>query len=174
MDLDTETFVVAEPVSTSEGWTPSNSEGQPHNIIAFDRLTTGSDRSRVVRAGDYTGALSAGRDHEAVAFKASHYMRGKDGAPSDVYPPLSADADKGDQDPVIQTSMGVRRLTPVETERLQGFPDGWTEFTADGRAIPDSHRYRLMGNAVATVCAQWIGHRLVAVDAMMRQQEEGT
>jgi site-specific DNA-cytosine methylase len=39
--------------------------------------------------------------------------------------------------------MGVRRLTPIECERLQGFPDGWTEGHAD------SHRYRMMGNAVA-------------------------
>jgi DNA (cytosine-5)-methyltransferase 1 len=50
---------------------------------------------------------------------------------------------------------GVRRLTPLECERLQGFPDGWT----DGPA--DSHRYRMLGNAVATVVAQWVGHRLL-------------
>jgi DNA (cytosine-5)-methyltransferase 1 len=53
---------------------------------------------------------------------------------------------------------GVRRLTPTECERLQGFPDGWT----DGQA--DSHRYRQMSNAVAVPVAEWIGHRLVAVD----------
>jgi DNA (cytosine-5)-methyltransferase 1 len=63
--------------------------------------------------------------------------------------------------------MGVRRLTPLECERLQGFPDNWTELGADNKPIPDSHRYRLMGNAVATVCAQWLGHRLVAVDSML-------
>jgi site-specific DNA-cytosine methylase len=54
---------------------------------------------------------------------------------------------------------GVRRLTPLEAERLQGFPDGWTE------GLADSHRYRMLGNAVATVVAQWLGHRLVWVDA---------
>ena len=52
---------------------------------------------------------------------------------------------------------GVRRLTPLECERLQGFPDGWT---AD---LPDSHRYRMIGNAVAVVCAEWLGHRLMAL-----------
>lgn len=72
---------------------------------------------------------------------------------------------------VVTNEAGVRRLTPVETERLQGFPDGWTEVTADGRPVPDSHRYRLMGNAVATVCAQWLGHRLVAVDGQMRSEQ---
>lgn len=195
MDLDTETFVVADPISAHEGATYTH-EGtgsfRLHNVIqgdtlampnqatdigedeqeviAFDWQQTGTGRSRPVRAGDYAGSLQS-TSREAVAFKASHYTRGKDSAPSDVYPPLSADADKGDQDPMIQTPMGVRRLTPLECERLQGFPDNWTEQTADGRTIVDSHRYRLMGNAVATVCAQWLGHRLVAVDAMRREQE---
>ena len=50
---------------------------------------------------------------------------------------------------------GVRRLTPLECERLQGFPDGWTE------GIADSHRYRMMGNAVTVPVAEWIGHRLM-------------
>jgi len=60
---------------------------------------------------------------------------------------------------------GVRRLTPRECERLQGFPDDWTRWTADGREISDSHRYRMMGNAVTTTVAQWLGHRLMEVDA---------
>ena len=58
-----------------------------------------------------------------------------------------------DQPPV------VRRLTPTECERLQGFPDGWTEGQAD------SHRYKQMGNAVAVPVVEWIINRLVsAVD----------
>ena len=48
----------------------------------------------------------------------------------------------------------VRRLTPVECERLQGFPDGWTEGQAD------SHRYKQMGNAVAVPVVQWIIDRI--------------
>jgi len=48
----------------------------------------------------------------------------------------------------------VRRLTPTECERLQGFPDGWTEDQAD------SHRYKQMGNAVTVNVISWIGARL--------------
>ena len=48
----------------------------------------------------------------------------------------------------------VRRLTPIECERLQGFPDGWTEGQAD------SHRYKQMGNAVAVPVVQWIIDRM--------------
>lgn len=53
---------------------------------------------------------------------------------------------------------GVRRLTPVECERLQGFPDGWTENQ------PDTTRYKQLGNAVAVPVAYWIGKRIVEVD----------
>jgi len=52
----------------------------------------------------------------------------------------------------------VRRLTPVECERLQGFPDGWTDGQTDG------HRYRQLGNAVTVNVAEWIGHRLMEMD----------
>jgi len=50
----------------------------------------------------------------------------------------------------------VRRLTPTECERLQGFPDGWT----DGQA--DSNRYKQMGNAVAVPVVSWIINSMVA------------
>lgn len=53
----------------------------------------------------------------------------------------------------------IRRLTPTECERLQGFPDGWTEGQAD------SSRYKQMGNAVAVPVVEWIIGRLVEADA---------
>jgi len=58
----------------------------------------------------------------------------------------------------------VRRLTPLETERLQGFPEGWTIPThemADENTL-DSARYHACGNAVSVPVAEWIGHRLMA------------
>ena len=57
-------------------------------------------------------------------------------------------------DAMVQATSTVRRLTPTECERLQGFPDGWT----DGQA--DSHRYKQMGNAVAVPVVEWIINRL--------------
>ena len=54
----------------------------------------------------------------------------------------------------VATESVVRRLTPIECERLQGFPDDWT----DGQA--DSHRYKQMGNAVTVNVVEWIGKRL--------------
>jgi DNA (cytosine-5)-methyltransferase 1 len=97
---------------------------------------------------------------QAMAFKASHYTRGKDGAPSEVFPPLSADADKGDQDPVVHQAMAVRRLTPVECERLQGFPDDYTDIPWKGKPAgqcPDGPRYKALGNSMAVPVIRWIG-----------------
>ncbi len=59
---------------------------------------------------------------------------------------------------------GVRRLTPLEAERLQGFPDHWTKYgVKDGKIIEqsDSARYRQLGNAVAVPVAKWIGQRII-------------
>jgi len=58
----------------------------------------------------------------------------------------------------------VRRLTPLECERLMGWPDDWTRWGADGKEISDTHRYRMIGNGVVAPVAEWIGHRLVAVN----------
>jgi hypothetical protein len=56
----------------------------------------------------------------------------------------------------LAESSTVRRLTPVECERLQGFPDNWTDNQAD------SNRYKQMGNAVAVPVVEWIVSRMVA------------
>ena len=57
----------------------------------------------------------------------------------------------------------VRRLTPLETERLQGFPDGWTIPTHDmpNEDTLDSARYHACGNAVSVPVAEWIGKRIM-------------
>lgn len=69
------------------------------------------------------------------------------------------DASRGEP----RTAYAVRRLTPRcfrECERLQGFPDDWTRYAADGTEIADTHRYRMMGNAVSVPVAEWIARRL--------------
>lgn len=61
----------------------------------------------------------------------------------------------GSSYPMVAASNAVRRLTPTECERLQGFPDGWTEGQSD------STRYRQLGNAVAVPVVQWVIDRIV-------------
>jgi DNA (cytosine-5)-methyltransferase 1 len=63
---------------------------------------------------------------------------------------------------MVVTPTAVRRLTPRECERLQGFPDDWTRWLAGDVEQSDSPRYRELGNAVAVPVATWIARRLAA------------
>lgn len=64
--------------------------------------------------------------------------------------------DSGELSVASPVSFCVRRLTPTEAERLQGYPDGWTETGADGKAISDTKRYQMLGNSVAVPCVAYI------------------
>jgi hypothetical protein len=106
----------------------------------------------------------------------------------------------GDGAPVVWHET-VRRLTPTECERLQGFPDGYTLIEWSGskrddadfaesvkylmdsygwpRALaerladtPDGPRYKALGNSMATVCMRWIGQRIQEVDAFLAEKEK--
>lgn len=151
--------------------------------------------------------LEARNKVQAVAFKPSHCTRDKDGAPSNVCPPLTKEADRGDQDPVLfsimpqnsgkdhkarevdiaqpimaagptggsqggdylLSEMAVRRLTPRECERLQGFPDDYTQIPWRGKPAeecPDGPRYKALGNSMAVPVMRWIGERIQMVEGI--------
>jgi DNA (cytosine-5)-methyltransferase 1 len=67
----------------------------------------------------------------------------------------------------IRTAMAVRRLTPVECERLQGFPDRYTDIQPKGKATPDGPRYKALGNSMAVPVMGWIGKRIQQVNALL-------
>jgi DNA (cytosine-5)-methyltransferase 1 len=68
---------------------------------------------------------------------------------------------------VYAASMAVRRLTPKECERLQGFPDGFTNIPWRKKDIsPDGLRYKALGNSMAVPCMQWIGDGIDLVDKL--------
>ena len=109
-------------------------------VSGRNRASTSSSNGRPVAVmGDVTHALTAdGSD-------------GSDGSEDGT----------GRGTPIIANGGAVvRRLTPLEVERLQGFPDGWTDVA--GQA--DTHRYRQMGNAVTVNTVAWIARRIVAVE----------
>lgn len=69
------------------------------------------------------------------------------------------------------SSWVIRRLTPIECERLQGFPDGWTDVPFKGREHPsDTPRYKAIGNSMAVPVMRWIGSRIQMVDEMEVEQ----
>ena len=64
------------------------------------------------------------------------------------------------QDQQLFANMAVRRLTPIECERLQGFPDGYTDIKSKGKDTPDGPRYKALGNSMAVPVMKWIGTRI--------------
>ena len=74
----------------------------------------------------------------------------------------------------LRTAMQVRRLTPVECERLQGFPDGYTDIKLKGKPTPDGPRYKALGNSMAVPVMAWIGKRIQEVESLLPQGLEST
>ena len=70
----------------------------------------------------------------------------------------------GNNKPAVHVGMAVRRLTPVECERLQGFPDSFTDIQPKGKATPDGPRYKALGNSMAVPVMAWIGKRIQEVE----------
>jgi site-specific DNA-cytosine methylase len=77
--------------------------------------------------------------------------------------------------PAIRQSMAVRRLTPLECERLQGFTDGYTQIAWRNKApenCPDGPRYKALGNSMAVPVMRWIGEGIKIVDEMVENMTE--
>jgi site-specific DNA-cytosine methylase len=153
MDLESESFIVASAVSASAGHHGHSSpRGDGSDNLIADPISAHEGKTythegknnfrthNVVEAWDDRNQAALGDTH--------HTLRGAGLQRSDV----------------VNAGMGVRRLTPLECERLQGWPDEHTRWGADGKEIKDSHRYQMIGNGVVATVAEWLGHRIVAVD----------
>jgi DNA (cytosine-5)-methyltransferase 1 len=158
-------------------------EGGPHGVGAREDGTmytlTKTDRHAVAHAFYSTGGshgvnktselsppLKIGSalgipSPPAVAFKVGNSSKARsDGLAVEQSPTLGSSAG-GNTVPAVCASTIVRRLTPVECERLQGFPDGWTQIGND-KPTADTHRYKQLGNAVTVNVAEWIARRTMA------------
>jgi DNA (cytosine-5)-methyltransferase 1 len=72
---------------------------------------------------------------------------------------------------VMVQAMAVRRLTPTECERLQGFPDNYTDIKSKSKPTPDGPRYKALGNSMAVPVMAWIGQRIQEVEAICKQNK---
>jgi DNA (cytosine-5)-methyltransferase 1 len=122
--------------------------------------------------GDYecdgTASALKARDYkdatDLVAFQSTANACDAAAAGINVSPTLRA------SDPMaVASKLSVRRLTPTECERLQGFPDGFTQIpwrNKPAENCPDGPRYKALGNSMAVPCMRWIGERIQAVEVM--------
>jgi len=113
--------------------------------------------------GDPCHTLAKQNAHNAGIVHGVAQPIGFDAYNNDVTGDVSKTIDTG-QDyhhvPNLWHGMAVRRLTPVECERLQGFPDNYTEIPWRGKETPDGPRYKALGNSMAVPVMKWIGERI--------------
>ncbi len=123
-----------------------------------------------VRADDAAYTLEARSTPQSVAYSIMPMNSGKDykARETDVAQPLMAGGPVGgNQGGDFITASTVRRLTPVECERLQGFPDNFTAIPwrkKDAEDCPDGPRYKALGNSMAVPVMRWIGERIRLID----------
>jgi DNA (cytosine-5)-methyltransferase 1 len=130
--------------------------------IPFDttQITSPANYSKP-QAGDPCHPLAAGAHAPAVAQPVA--FDGYNQSLSDTCQTIRADKSDGDHVGMVMQSMAVRRLTPVECERLQGFPDGYTQIAwrrSPEANCPDGPRYKALGNSWAVPVVAWIGKRI--------------
>ena len=95
-------------------------------------------------------------------------LRGREGGnmpeteDGDVVPALRTGGGGSGNPMIVETR--VRKLTPLECERLQGFPDGWTDLPG----LSDTARYKMLGNSMAVPVMAWIGGRIDAFQKKTR------
>lgn len=139
---------------------------QVPQAVAFAHQA-GGKQTTLGYSNDGTCQTIGANQTPAVAFD----MRGRDGGSQLEGPHDTANiraASGGSSRSYVAAAWQVRRLTPVECERLQGFPDDFTRIPYRGKpaeACPDGPRYKALGNSWAVNCAEWIGERIAIVDA---------
>jgi len=143
--------------------TTGRGSSQRIDVLTFDttQITSPQNGSNP-KPGDPCHPLTAKGHVPAVAFGAQNSSHQGDGVSLDFCPTL----DKS-KTPGVLTASAVRRLTPTECERLQGFPDSYTDIPWRGNAnAPDGPRYKALGNSMAVPCMRWIGERIQIVDKL--------
>lgn len=175
LDAETETLLAVAHALRGDGFDASedgSGRATPLVPVAFDckgtavQFTDDGSHPTLCSMGHNQSHQNAG-GHAAVAFTTSGY-----GAEiGEVASTMQASFDRISNQVYgcIPQPWAVRRLTPVECERLQGFPDGFTRVPYRGKPAdrcPDGPRYKALGNSMAVNVMAWIGERIALVDAM--------
>lgn len=175
LDFDTETFAVhgtQDPDTNCElAHTLGRNNGQENACIAFSYKDNGadatSDLSPTIRAGNHDKSHANSGQPPAICIQHASIGRHDAAGPQGkgYQEDVAFTQDSRSSADVVQYGMQVRRLTPIECERLQGFPDnhtliGWRGKDAD--ECPDGPRYKAIGNSMAVPVMRWIGERIAA------------
>lgn len=185
IDFEVETFAVhgnQDPDTNLElAHTLGRNHGQENACIAFSYKDHGADASEVLsptlRAGNSDNSNANGGQPPAIAyaFKPGQGAKARGiGFDEEQSPTLTSASSGTNLTPAIMQGVSVRRLMPVECERLQGFPDNHTLISWRGKEAaecPDGPRYRAIGNSMAVPVMRWIGERIA--DALPVKKSAG-
>ncbi|MBK4364275.1 phage N-6-adenine-methyltransferase [Enterobacter hormaechei] len=176
LDFDTETFAVhgtQDPDTNCElAHTLGRNNGQENACIAFSYKDNGadatSDLSPTIRAGNHDKSHANSGQPPAICIQHASIGRHDAAGPQGkgYQEDVAFTQDSRSSADVVQYGMQVRRLTPIECERLQGFPDNHTLIGWRGKdavECPDGPRYKAIGNSMAVPVMRWIGERIAAV-----------
>ena len=180
-DYETETMVAhslrGEGFDASEDGT---GRGTPLVPVAFDLAQITSKANRSTLKPVSPTLMKDSNLHAVVAWALGSHAGAADGYQTnrrhDAGGPVGLGVQEGcayslraGRTQSVGTPWAVRRLTPVECERLQGFPDGFTAIPWRGKPAdqcPDGPRYKALGNSMAVNVMAWIGERIALVDAL--------
>ena len=152
------------PTLRGMGHDASHANGGGQVAIAFAQNQSGDVLSGEVMQSLGTNANATGRNSANVAVA----WTGELNASTDVVGTMQRGGEGGRADGVMTPQMAVRRLTPRECERLQGFPDDYTLVEYRGKLAADGPRYKALGNSMAVPVMRWLGQRIAAVDTILR------
>ena len=116
-------------------------------------VSNGNGQLNQITMSDKANALDTMHDQQAIMYQAASYGSYAEGAGS---PQASGG---GSENLVVRQTNCVRRLTPLECERLQGYPDGWTDIPG----ATDSKRYKALGNSIALPFWEFLAKRFVSI-----------
>lgn len=147
------------PTPRAMGGSHANAGGQLAVAIGFD------SRQDPVSSAELAGALGSGRSQsQAVCMVFDRNQITNSHNRSNPVPDLCHTLPACPEPPIaFGPRMAVRRLTPRECERLQGFPDDWTAIPyTGGKPAKDGPRYKALGNSMAVPCMAFLGRRIDA------------
>lgn len=175
IDFEVETFAVhgtQDPDTNFElAHTLGRNHGQENACIAFSYKDHGADASEglspTLRAGNSDKSHANGGQPPAICIQHAIIGRHDNAGPQGKgwQEDVAFTMDSRSSADVVQFGYQVRRLMPVECERLQGFPDNHTLISWRGKEAaecPDGPRYRAIGNSMAVPVMRWIGDRIAA------------
>ena len=166
LDAETETFIAQTQFGDIAGSLTARHDSSPCDDRGMNIVAFGGQMSTPMWDDNLSQTLQA-KNPQAVAFD----LRGREDGSQLEGPHDTANirASSGGSSRSYIAASAVRRLTPRECERLQGFPDDWTLVPHRGKPAADGPRYKALGNSMAVPCMSYIGQRIAAVEAMQAE-----